>query len=145
MGLHRKAWASRRLRPRCLQAPQCRMSAATPCRRIPPSALLFADRVEVAVQSGDTVGVEIGDDLAADQIAQRLRRATAERAVARAAIKPRYEILVGEAIAAVKLHRLVGDADGHLVAEDLRRRRQERIGEGVRGGTGAIKQAASRL
>jgi hypothetical protein len=34
--------------------------------------LLFADRVEVAVQSGDTVGVEIGDDLAADQIARNV-------------------------------------------------------------------------
>ena len=76
---------------------------------------------------------EVAHELLADQVLQRLGRAAAERAVARAAIEARNRVLVGEAVAAVDLHRLAGDADRHLVAEHLRDGRFVGIGERVGG------------
>src|SRR4029077_3887652 len=84
-------------------------------------------------------------DPLADEIAQRLRGAAAERAVARAAIETRHRVFVGETEAAVQLDRLAGDPVRHLVAGDLGHRRQMRIGKRIGGDAGAIEDAAGGL
>src|SRR5687768_3433110 len=73
--------------------------------------------------------IHVLDELAADEVAQRLARAAAEAPVARAAIEARHCELVGEAVSAVHLYRFGRDADRHLVAVDLRHRRERRIGK----------------
>ena len=80
---------------------------ATPCSASSalPSASISSTSVGPEAQDA-LVEIEVADDLAADQVAQRLRGAAAERAVARAAIEARHRIFVGEAVAAVQLHRL---------------------------------------
>src|ERR1700724_1213751 len=89
--------------------------------------------------------IEPGDDALADQVAQRLRGAAAQRAVAGAAIESRHRELVGEAVAAMHLDGLAGDPERHLVAGHLGDRGQQRIGERVGAGAGAIEHAARGL
>src|SRR5579859_7931538 len=96
----------------------------------------------VAEQIIRTVG---GHDVLADQVAQGFRRAAAERAVARAAIEAVDGIFLGEAEAAMHLQRVIGHAQGHLVAEHLGDRGHEGIWKRIGGCAGTIKDAASGL
>src|SRR5271170_7463796 len=91
------------------------------------------------------VGVETGQHPLADQVAQGLRGAAAQGAVAGAAVEARDRVLVGKAVAAMHLDRLAGDPERHLVAGDLGDRGQQRVGERVGGGAGAVEDAARRL
>src|SRR5258706_10215092 len=50
--------------------------------------------------------VDAGDDAFADQLAQCLRGAAAQRAVAGAAVEARYRVFVGKAVATMHLDRL---------------------------------------
>ena len=92
----------------------------------------------------------------ADQVAQGFRGAAAQAAVARAAIEPRHQVFVGEAIAAENLHGLAGDAHRHLVAIDLWRppraadretdrrwRRRDRAARGRLRSRGTCRRASS--
>src|SRR5207253_2148921 len=89
--------------------------------------------------------IEAGDDALADQVAQCLRGAAAQGAVAGAAVESRHRELVGEAVAAMHLDGVAGDPQRHLVDGDLGRRGEQRVGKRVGGGTGAVKDAAARL
>src|SRR6185312_1226615 len=89
--------------------------------------------------------IEVADDLLADEVAQRFRGAAADGAVAGATVEAGDGEFVGEAEAAMHLNRLGGDPQRHLVAEDLRRGRHERIRERVGGHAGAVQQAAGGL
>src|SRR6202012_3830032 len=84
-------------------------------------------------------------DPLADQVAQGFGGAAAERAVARAAIEPRYGVFVGKAESAMELDRLAGDTVRHLVAGDFCHSRHERIGKRIGGDAGAIEDAPGDL
>src|SRR5678816_4272635 len=77
-----------------------------------------SDRLERS-HAEESIRREIGHDLLADELLQRLAGAATQRPVARPAIEARHRVLVGEAVAAVNLDRLAGDAYRHLVAVDL--------------------------
>ena len=108
------------------QAPSPARWPARRCRASANSALPSASisSTSIGSQAEDALAeIHVADDLLADQVAQRLRRAAADRAIARAAIEPRHRVFVGEAEAAMQLHRLGGDTQRHLVVEDLSPRR----------------------
>src|SRR4029453_2955827 len=75
-------------------------------------------RLELPQPENSIGGVGVHQSLA-DQVAQRLGGPAAEAAVTGAAIEPRHQVFVGEAVAAEHLDGLAGDADRHLVAIDL--------------------------
>src|ERR1051326_6536004 len=89
--------------------------------------------------------IEAGNDPLSNEIAQGLRSAAAQGAVAGAAIESRDRELVGKTVAAMHLYGVAGDTQCHLVAGHLGGRRQERIGERVGGGAGAVEDPARRL
>src|SRR5713101_8211498 len=107
------------------------------------AVLVRAGREVVAEPQDAVAALPIGHDLLSNQVTQRLGCASTERAVARATIEPRHQVLVGESVAAMQLHRLAGHPDGHLVAEHLCCSREEWIGKRICGGTGSIQQAAA--
>src|ERR1700730_9398341 len=102
-------------------------------------------RSEHAQPEDSVDGVEAGQHALADQVAQGLGRAAAERAVAGAAVEARDRELVGEAVAAMHLDRFARDPQGHLVAIDLGDCGQQRVGERVGAGAGAVEHAAPDL
>src|SRR6266852_5071329 len=71
--------------------------------------------------------VEAGKNALADQVPKGLGGAAAEGPVAGAAVEAGDREFVGEAVTAVDLDGLAGDAQSHLVAIDLGDCRQERI------------------
>src|SRR5437899_5767748 len=109
-----------RLPPSRLRESRFRSHETTPCR-LPRSAtsqrpvqwlttMRGVGRSGGEIDAGHHVigeqffaGIRRAHDPLADQVAQRLGRSTAERAVARAAIEARYRVLIREAEAAVQL------------------------------------------
>src|ERR1700720_3485372 len=75
--------------------------------------------------------IEAGDDPLSDQGAQSLRGAAAQGAVAGAAIKSRDREFVGEAVAAMHLDRVAGNAQRHFIDGYLGCRGEEWVGEWV--------------
>src|ERR1700732_5160929 len=90
-------------------------------------------------------GVEAGQDALADQVAEGLGGGAAQGAVAGAAVEARDREFVGEAVAAMDLDRFARDPQGHLVAIDLGDCGQQRVGERVGAGAGAVEHAAPDL
>src|SRR5439155_20677349 len=112
----------------------------------PSGILTMAGRCSKSPETENAVDrVEAGDDPLSDQVTQCLRGAAAQGAVAGAAVESRHRELVGETVAAMHLDGVAGDPQRHLVDGDLGRRGEQRVGERVGGGTGAVKDAAARL
>jgi hypothetical protein len=91
----------------------------------PPAARLKTCRGPVSRRP-----INAGQNPPADQVAQRLAGAPAERAVAGAPVKARYRELVCEAVAAMHLDRLARYPERHLVADHLGYRASSGSGNG---------------
>src|SRR5437764_1151482 len=68
-----------------------------------------------------------------------------EQAIPGTAIEAGHRELFGEAVAAMHLDRLAGDAQRHLVDRYLGGGGQERVGERVGAGAGAVEDRAARF
>src|SRR4051812_21633820 len=109
------------------------LSGSSRCRTAvgsPPSFTAASSPSEIR-EIEHVLWLVVAHEPLANQIPQCFGRAAAETAVARSAVHPRHEKLIGEAVATEHLDRLAGDADRHLVAEDLGGRCEQRIGNGL--------------